>query len=890
MFNFITHKIANKLMVTFIAIILLVMIIEMSFRIYFGVGDRLRLVEEGNNEVMDTIYAAMKYPLTVGDSEAIHRDLEEIGQKYTNIKVYLTDFNGVISFSTNRGEIHFQIKDVIKSEKFYEMINKSLNENAHDRISTLTKFDGKRNLISILPIPNAPECYHCHGSSRKILGALVMKTDVEGVYKTVIAQRNRSLALTLFAALIAILITNIVVSRYIRKPINNLVEATHKFAKGEMIQIKKYPPDEIGILTETFNQMVNEVAKSKMELEKELTRRARLLEERDELVALLQKANKQLKELDTLKSAFIANMSHELRTPMNAIIGYTDLLLDEVDGPLNDEQKASLRKVSANARHLLQLINDVLDISKIESGKIELRPKEVEIKSLIDSIMVTFEPLILKKGLKFSLEIEPGAEKLYVDEDKAKQIFINLISNAVKFTHQGEIKVRAKVSERGLDRDGNPQFIEISVIDTGIGIKKEDLDKIFDKFAQADVSTTRQYEGTGLGLSIVRGLVSLHKGMVWAESEVGKGSIFHVLLPFKKEVLDSPLPVVEEKMVDLLSSYFEVPKEVFLKEPTFEGKVVRCWDYTQCGHVNCPEYGSTEKRCWLVLGTQCKGMKIGSYPEKADSCKICEVVRDLVLHREPEHSNYEIPSERDKVVLAIDDNPDAVDLIKRHLEREYKVIGVLNSEEAVAKAREIKPVAITLDIMMPRKDGWQILRELKENEDTKDIPVIIVSIVDNKTLAFSLGATDYFIKPLDGNALLRKIKSLESFRTIRKVLLLERDERTNKEITNILKESGYEVYSTLSSKEALDLLKENLPDLMIVNITDPLSSAFELIDYIKSSKELRGLPIIVLTNKELTEEEKEQLNGRIKDVINKTLYSEQELIEELKNSLRRIGG
>lgn len=343
-------------------------------------------------------------------------------------------------------------------------------------------------------------------------------------------------------------------------------------------------------------------------------------------------------------------------------------------------------------------------------------------------------------------------------------------------------------------------------------------------------------------------------------------------------------------MVDLLSSYFEVPKEVFLKEPTFEGKVVRCWDYTQCGHVNCPEYGSTEKRCWLVLGTQCKGMKIGSYPDKADSCKICEVVRDLVLHREPEHSNYEIPSERDKVVLAIDDNPDAVDLIKRHLEREYKVIGVLNSEEAVAKAREIKPVAITLDIMMPRKDGWQILRELKENEDTKDIPVIIVSIVDNKTLAFSLGATDYFIKPLDGNALLRKIKSLESFRTIRKVLLLERDERTNKEITNILKESGYEVYSTLSSKEALDLLKENLPDLMIVNITDPLSSAFELIDYIKSSKELRGLPIIVLTNKELTEEEKEQLNGRIKDVINKTLYSEQELIEELKNSLRRIGG
>ncbi|MEJ5227370.1 ATP-binding protein [Thermodesulfovibrio sp.] len=890
MFKFVTQKIGNKLMLTFIGIIILVMIIEMTFRIYFGVGDRMRLVEDGNNEVMDTIYAAMKHPLTVGDSDAIHRDLEEIGQKYKNIKVYLTDFNGVISFSTNRDYVNSQITELIKHEKFFNMIGESLKETSQTRISSILKIEGKRNLISVLPIHNAPECYHCHGESRKVLGALVMKTDVEGVYKTVIAQRNRSLALTFFASLLAIFVTNFVVSRFIRKPLNNLVDATHRFAKGEMTTIQKYPSDEIGTLTETFNYMVNEVARSKMELEKELTRRARLLEERDELVALLQKANKQLKELDTLKSAFIANMSHELRTPMNAIIGYTDLLLDEVDGPLNEDQKASLKKVSANAKHLLQLINDVLDISKIESGKIELRPKEVDLKELIDGIMVTFEPLITKKGLTFTLDIEPGAEKLYVDEDKTKQILINLISNAVKFTHEGGISIKAKVSERGMDSDGNPQFVEISVKDTGIGIKREDLDKIFDKFAQADVSTTRQYEGTGLGLSIVRGLVALHKGMVWAESEVGKGSTFYVLLPFKKEVFENPTPVIEEKMAEELAKYFEVPKDVFLQEPSYEGKMVRCWDYTQCGHVNCPEYGSSEKRCWLVLGTHCKGMKIGSHPEKADACKICEVVRDLVLHKEPLIPEIAKPLEKEKIVLAIDDNPDAIDLIKKYLEKDYRVIGILSSEEAVRKAKEIKPVAITLDIMMPKKDGWQVLKELKEDEETKDIPVIIVSIIENKTLAFSLGATDYFVKPLDGNALLRKIRNIESYRKIKSVLLLEREEKTNKDLSEILRQSNYDVHSAFNSKEAIEFVKTKKPDLLIVNITDPMSSAFDFIDFIKSSPELREVPIIALTNKELSQREKEELDGRIKDIINKALFSEDELIEELKNSLRKIGG
>ncbi|WP_051178835.1 ATP-binding protein [Thermodesulfovibrio thiophilus] len=890
MFRFITQKIGNKLLLTFIVILVVVMFIEISFRIYFGLPDRLKIADESNKEIMDTIFATIKHPLTVGDSETIHRDLEEIASKYTKINVYLCDFNKQIAFSTDNNSINKKIDTVIDNKIFSEIITEHLAGNSEASISKVLKVQGKRNLISILPIKNSPECFHCHGSSKNILGAMILKTDVENVYLTVQAQMYRSLTLTVFAFLLAIVVINFVVNRLIKKPLHILIEATERFSKGEMSTISNYPKDEIGTLCETFNCMVNEVAKSKMELEKELTRRARLLEEREELVALLQKANQQLKELDILKSSFIANMSHELRTPMNAIIGYTDLLLDEVDGPLNEEQKASLKKVAANARHLLQLINDVLDISKIESGKIEIRPKEVYLKELIDEIIVTFEPLLTKKGLTFSLNIEPGAEKLYIDEDKAKQIFINLISNAVKFTNQGGITLKARVSERGKDSEGNPQFVEISVSDTGIGIKREDLDKIFDKFAQADVSTTRQYEGTGLGLSIVRGLVALHKGMVWAESEYGKGSTFYLLLPFKKEVFERPGPVTEEKMAEVLAQYFEVPKEVFLQNPTYEGKLVRCWDYTQCGHVNCPEYGSSEKRCWLALGTHCKGMKICSYPEKTDSCRICEVVRDLVLHQEPAIKEVSESSNKEKVVLAIDDNPDAIDLIRKYLEKDYKVIGILNSEEAAKKAKELKPVAITLDIMMPKKDGWQVLKELKSDKETQNIPVVIVSIIDNKTLAFSLGAADYFVKPLDGHSLLKKIKSIETYRAVKKVFILEKDETTVKDLLNVLKQTGYDVSSTSNSKEAIEIAKNYKPDLLIVNITDPDTSAYDFIDFIKTSVELKDIPMIALTDKELTDEQKDVLNGRIKEIINKSLFSEEQLITELKNSLKKIGG
>jgi signal transduction histidine kinase len=282
------------------------------------------------------------------------------------------------------------------------------------------------------------------------------------------------------------------------------------------------------------------IYRSYLEISKDKRVLENLVAERTQFIEQLQRDKIELEELDKLKSAFLANVSHELRTPMNTIIGYTELLLDKVDGPINEEQEKNLKKVASSARHLLRLINEVLDISKIEAGKLQLEIKELNLKSLIDSVIPTFEPLIKQKGLTLTVNIEEGLPLIYGNEERIKEILINLLSNAVKFTHQGGITISAKPSDQGIGLGEPPIFAEICVEDTGIGIKEENLARIFDKFVQVDPSSVRRYEGAGLGLSIVRGLVLLHKGMIWVTSRYGEGSKFYFTLPLKKDILEKP--------------------------------------------------------------------------------------------------------------------------------------------------------------------------------------------------------------------------------------------------------------------------------------------------------------------------------------------------------------
>jgi len=281
------------------------------------------------------------------------------------------------------------------------------------------------------------------------------------------------------------------------------------------------------------------VYRSYLKISEEKGKLEELVSERTRFIEQLEIDKVELQELDRMKSAFLANMSHELRTPMNTIIGYTEVLLDKIDGNVNEEQEKSLKKVKESAKHLLRLIDNILNISKMESAKMRLEIREVSIKPLIESLISEFQPLMQQKGLRLSLDLSEKYPVVYGDTDKIKQILISLLSNAVKFTGEGGITVTTRTSDMGIKKGEPPQFMEICVEDTGIGIKEEDLGKIFDKFVQIDVTLVRQYEGTGLGLAIAKGLVNLHKGNIWVTSRYGMGSRFCFTLPLKKELLDN---------------------------------------------------------------------------------------------------------------------------------------------------------------------------------------------------------------------------------------------------------------------------------------------------------------------------------------------------------------
>lgn len=396
-------------------------------------------------------------------------------------------------------------------------------------------------------------------------------------------------------------------------------------------------------------------------LEEKVRKRTEELELQHERLRIV---NSQLEMATRHKSEFLANMSHELRTPLNAIMGFTRLVMRRSKGLLPQRQYENLEKIIISSDHLLALINDILDLSKIESGRMEVQPVRFALHSLVDQCFHTVEPLIKSERLRLQKNIEEDLPLLLTDQEKVKQILMNLLSNALKFTEEGTITLTAQ--RRGTQ-------IAITVSDTGIGIPEDKLELIFEEFRRVDSGTTRRYGGTGLGLSISRRLAQLLGGNITVQSTPGVGSSFTVTFPISYK---TPQPLV-------------------------------------------PHIASSEP----VL----------------------------------------IAPETDKLVLAIDDDPDVIYLLQENLtEAGYRVIGAVNSEEGLQQARNLRPFAIILDILMPQKDGWQLLHDLKADETTRDIPVIVLSIVDNKELGYQLGVYDYLLKPFEREALLASLARIPS--------------------------------------------------------------------------------------------------------------------------------
>lgn len=509
----------------------------------------------------------------------------------------------------------------------------------------------------------------------------------------------------------------------------------------------------------------------------------------EERTKTLREMNSKIIETDRLKSEFLANMSHELRTPLNAIIGFSELLLDEMQKNVTADQMQSLQDIHHSGKHLLQLINDILDLSKIEAGKMELSEEHFEVLPLLETIRRTVAPLLDKKHQALDIRVDNTTVKIYADPNKLKQVIINLLSNAIKFSSPNtSIAVEATM----LDNDRQPVF-RLSVTDNGRGIPKEFHEVIFDEFRQVDGSSTREDPGTGLGLALCRRLVEMHGGKIWVESEINKGSKFIFMIP------QSP-----------------------------DGEA------------------GTHKQ---IIGD----------PEIFDS----------------------------NIILIIEDDAQSANLIKRFLELEgYRTIHISNGIDALAEARKIRPLAITLDIMLPGKDGWEVLQELKSDTVTRNIPVFIVSVTDNKDLAYSLHADDYFIKPLDRDLLIDKINKLKTSKKRRKnvtqILVVDDDEKALTLTSAFLEKKGFDVEKAKNGVEALRKINLSKPDLLILDLMMPQMSGFEVVEVMRQDPELKEIPIIILTAKELTKKEKEFLNGQVRCLMQKASYSTDDLLYEIK--------
>ena len=371
------------------------------------------------------------------------------------------------------------------------------------------------------------------------------------------------------------------------------------------------------------------------------------------------------------KSEFLANMSHELRTPLNAIIGFADVLRDKICGELNKEQMEFVLDIHSSGQHLLQMINDILDISKIETGKLELLYEKFVVPEVIENVNTTLKGLALKKSIKLTVQIADNINIIIADQVKFKQILYNLISNAIKFTpDKGAITISAKnITEQDLLLP-DVQFIEFCVNDTGIGIAPEDEEKVFAEFMQIDSSYAKKHEGTGLGLALTKRLVELHHGKIWFESVLNKGTSFYFTIPGSPPTKDN---------LTTQSSLFDE------KSGSDEGKLI------------------------MVV---------------EDDLKSSELMR-IYLHKAG-----------------------------------YRTVTAFNGEEVMGIAKKFIPSAITLDIMLPEKDGWQILKELKSDQWTKEIPVIVVSVANDKEIGKELGASAFLRKPVDKIELLASLENV----------------------------------------------------------------------------------------------------------------------------------
>jgi len=607
--------------------------------------------------------------------------------------------------------------------------------------------------------------------SREPLGSIYVQSSLTQMYSRLRNYLGVVAAVMLVAAAVSFFLSARL-QRVISGPVLKLAETAHVVSreKDYSVRAQKHADDEVGVLIESFNDMLAQIQKRDAELQE-----ARLAAER---------ANQ-------AKSNFLSFMSHELRTPLTTIIGFSEMLLAEVETEGRPEWVEDLRRVHDSGRYLLELINDILDISKIEAGKMEVHLETFGIPGLIRDLKDLMRPLAEPKKNRLVIECPEDIGEMHADRIKVRQCLLNLLSNACKFTHQGLITLSAsRVAKSGGD------WLTFRVSDTGIGMTPEQLGKLFRAFSQADDSTSRRYGGTGLGLALTKRFCQMMGGDVSVVSEPGQGSTFTI-----------ELPAVAPKQAGTLTVTAAAPIAV---------------------------------------------------PAASSGC-----------------------------ILVIDDDPAVHQLLANALGPQgYTLKFASSGAEGLRLAKELRPAVITLDVIMPEMDGWVVLARLKDDPDLAAIPVIMLTVRADQDFGFAMGVADYLQKPIDRERLVSVLKKYYRLHTAKEVLVVEDDPPMRELLCRMLDDKEWTVAQADNGLTALESITHCQPSLIVLDLKMPVMDGFEMIAELNKHVDWRKIPVVVVSGKELTPEDRQRLQGHVQKILQKGDFSREELLREVQQTVK----